>query len=138
MNLKSVQVQRVLVPIGMVVLFGLAWRAYGWPGLVAASGALVFWILLHFTRLVTLMGRAAKRPIGFVGSAVMLNAKLKPGMSLLHVVGLTRSLGERLSEEGVQPEVYRWRDAGQSQVTADFQDGKLQRWLMVRPQPDSD
>ncbi len=138
MNLKSAQVQRVLVFIGMVLLFGLGWRAYGWPGLLAASGALVFWVLLHLTRFATLMGRAATQPIGFVGSAVMLNAKLKPGMTLLHVVGLTRSLGERLSDEGVQPEVFRWRDAGQSQVTADFQDGKLQRWLMVRPDPDSD
>uniref|UniRef100_UPI003784B68A SDR family NAD(P)-dependent oxidoreductase n=1 Tax=Piscinibacter sp. TaxID=1903157 RepID=UPI003784B68A len=30
-------------------------------------------------------------------SAVMLNAKLKPGATLLHVIAMTRSIGERLS-----------------------------------------
>ena len=62
-----------------------------------------------------------------------LNAKLKPGVTLMHVMAMTRSLGERLSDEGAQPEVYRWRDNGHSTVTADFQDGKLVRWKLDRP-----
>ena len=35
------------------------------------------WVLLHFTRMMTILKRAANRPIGYVDSAVMLNAKLK-------------------------------------------------------------
>ncbi|MBP7532236.1 MAG: glycerate kinase, partial [Ottowia sp.] len=81
----------------------------------------------------TIMKRAADRPIGYVGSAVMLNAKLKPRMALLHVVGLTRALGERLSPEGTEPEVYRWRDPGDSHVTAEFEGGRLARWRLERP-----
>ena len=92
------------------------------------------WLLLHFTRLMTVMRRAAERPIGYVGSAVMLNAKLKPKVNLMHVVALTRSLGERLSEEGQEPEIYRWTDGTDSHVTCEFVNGRLVKWTLVRPQ----
>jgi hypothetical protein len=36
------------------------------------------------------MRKAANRPMGYVGSAVMLNARLKPGVNLMHVVAMTR------------------------------------------------
>ena len=42
-----------------------------------ATGAVVMWILLHFTRMVTVLSRAANRPVGHVDSAVMLNVKLR-------------------------------------------------------------
>ena len=61
------------------------------------------WILLHFTRMVTVLSRAGNRPIGHVASAVMLNAKLKKGVNLMHVIAMTKSLGERLSAENEQP-----------------------------------
>ena len=93
------------------------------------------WLLLHVTRLMTVMQRAARRPIGFVDSAVMLNAKLKPGATLMHVIAMTRSLGERLSAEGEQPERYRWTDAGDSSVTAVFAEGRLGAWELKRPAP---
>ena len=93
----------------------------------------VMWTLLHFTRLVQTMKRASQRPIGFVDSAVMLNAKLKTGMNLMHVIAMTKSLGERLSAENVQPEVYKWTDEGASFVTCTFKDGKLTEWAMTRP-----
>ena len=96
------------------------------------------WLLLHFTRVMTVLKRASDRPIGYVDSAVMLNAKLKPGVTLMHVMAMTRSLGERLSEENVQPEVYRWRDNGDSSVTAEFHGGKLHRWKLDRPSTDTD
>jgi hypothetical protein len=51
------------------------------------------WVLLYFTRLVQIMKRASKRPIGYVDSAVMLNAKLKTGLSLMHVIAMTQCLG---------------------------------------------
>ncbi|MEO7128062.1 MAG: glycerate kinase, partial [Rhodoferax sp.] len=40
--------QRVLIPVGGVVLIAAAYRAYGWAGVAAATGALVMWLLLHF------------------------------------------------------------------------------------------
>jgi hypothetical protein len=73
-----------------VVVVALAYRGYGWAGVAVATGGIVMWVLLNFTRMVTVLKRAADRPIGHVPSAVMLNAKLKPGMTLLHVVAMTR------------------------------------------------
>ena len=128
MNLRN-----ILVPLGAVALIGFGFSAYGWAGVAAVVGGLVMWALLHFTRLVNVMKKAAKRPIGYVGSAVMLNAKLKPRMPLLNVIALTRSLGERLSAEGAEPEVYRWRDPGDSHVTTEFEGGRLLRWQLQRP-----
>jgi hypothetical protein len=63
----------------------------------------------------------------------MLNAKLSKGRTLLHVVALTRALGEQRSPQDEQPELYRWTDAGGSFVDAEFQDGKLQSWALTRP-----
>ena len=129
------QFQRVLVPVGGVALVAAAHYAYGWPGVAMAAGALVMWVLLHFTRLTQVMVRAGKRPIGYVDSAVMLNAKLKPGSTLLHVIAQTQALGELLSPKDQQPEVFRWTDGGKSHVTCEFSGGKLVKWTLVRPEP---
>jgi hypothetical protein len=91
------------------------------------------WVLLHFNRMMTALRRAANRPIGYVDSAVMLNAKLKPGVPLLHVISMTKSLGELLSPKDEQPEIYRWTDGSASHVTCEFQGGKLVRWKLERP-----
>jgi hypothetical protein len=82
--------------------------------------------------------RAANRPIGYVGSAVMLNAKLQKGKTLMHVIAMTKALGELLSEKDVQPEVFRWTDGTQSHVTCTFLGGKLQSWVMFRPAQEPD
>jgi hypothetical protein len=125
--------QKIAIPILGVALIAIAYRAWGWPGVALAAGGIVMWMLLHFTRMMKVLQRAADRPIGYCDSAVMLNAKLKPGMTLLHVVAMTRALGEQMSEKDVQPEVYRWSDAGASHVTCTFQGGKLQGWELFRP-----
>ena len=75
--------------------------------MAAVATGLVMWMPLHFTRMMRVLKRAARRPIGHVDSAVMLNTRLKPGLSLLHVVAMTRALGQRQSEKDVQPEVFR-------------------------------
>ena len=125
--------QRVIVPIAGLLLIAAAYRSYGWGGLAIATGALVMWLLLHFTRMMQVLKRAANRPIGYVDSAVMLNARLRPGMTLLHVVAMTKSLGELRSPRQSQPELYRWTDGAQSHVSCEFQHGKLKKWEMVRP-----
>jgi hypothetical protein len=129
------QFQKYLVPLGAVALIAAAYHAYGWPGVAAAVGVLVMGMLLHFTRLMQVLKRAANRPIGYVDSAVMLNAKLRKGFTLLHVVAMTRSLGQLQSVKDAQPEVFRWTDGADSHVTCEFFAGKLAKWELVRPQP---
>ena len=124
----------VLVPLGCLALVVLAYRSYAWPGVAMAVGALVMWLLLHFTRMLQILKRAADRPIGFVGSAVMLNAKLRSGVTLMHVVALTRALGALQTPKDTQPEVFRWTDASGSSVTCTFVGGKLTRWELQRPE----
>ena len=116
----------------------LAYRLYGWAGVVAAFSVAVFWVLLHFTRMMQVLKRAAGRPVGYVESAVMLNAKLKPGMTLMHVIAMTRSLGLRLSDKDAQPEIFRWNDAGDSFVNCTFAGGKLAHHQLTRPKPGED
>ncbi len=91
------------------------------------------WLLLHFTRMMQILKRAADRPIGHVDSAVMLNVKLRPGVPLIHVIAMTRSLGALQSEKDEQPEMYRWTDGGNSHVTCEFRAGKLKKWALFRP-----
>jgi hypothetical protein len=111
----------------------VAWQAQGWAGVAMVSGGLVMWGLLHVTRLMTVLKRAADRPKGYVDSAVMLNVKLRPGVNLLHVMALTRSLGEMQSAEGANPEVFCWADSGGSEVTCTFEHGRLTHWSLQRP-----
>lgn len=125
--------QKGLIALGSLVLVVAAYRVAGWAGVAAAFAVLVMWLLLHFTRLMQVLQRAANRPVGSVDSAVMLNAKLQSGVSLLHVVAMTRSLGELVSVKDCQPECYRWTDAAQSSVTCEFLDGKLRKWMLARP-----
>jgi hypothetical protein len=127
--------QRIFLPILGVVVVAAAWQAAGWPGVALAGGAIVMWMLLHFTRLMKVLQRASNRPVGYCDSAVMLNAKLRPKVTLLHVVAMTRALGEQLSPKEEQPEVYRWTDGSASHVTCTFAHGKLVKWELVRPQP---
>ena len=137
MNFQQI-FSRVGVPILGVVAVALAYRSYGWQGVAVAATLLVMWALLHFNRLMQVLKRAAKRPIGYLDSAVMLNAKLKPGVTLMHVVAMTRALGELKSVKDRQPEVYRWTDGSESHVTCEFSGGKLVKWALVRPEPTED
>jgi hypothetical protein len=105
---------------------------YSWPGAAAAASALLTWLLLHFTRMMQILRRAAQRPMGYVASSVMLNAKLEPGSSLLHVVAMTHSLGELISAKDSMPEIYRWTDTSESHVTCEFSGGKLTKWTLFR------
>ena len=127
------QFQKILVPIASIVLVVAAYRGYGWAGVAGAVGALVMWILLHFTRMLQVLKRAANRPVGHVDSAVMLNAKLQKGVTLLHVLAMTRSLGVLLTPKDTQPEQFRWTDGTASHVTCLFVGGKLQHWELFRP-----
>jgi hypothetical protein len=87
--------------------------------------------LLQFNKAVRVMRQAGSAPVGYIGSAVMLNAKLQQGLPMLKIVMMTRSLGEKV---GDNPEAYRWTDPSGSHVTLELQGGKLVRWTLWRPQ----
>ena len=107
----------------------VGFMSYGWPGLLLALSVVVFWLLLQFSRAVRVMRNAAERPLGHIASAVMLQSKLQPGMRLLQIVALTRSLGEKLADE---PETFVWRDAGGDAVRVELRDGRVSAFRLDR------
>ena len=125
--------QKIWVPVAGAATVVLAYVYSGWPGVALVGGALVMWLLLHFNRMMQVLKRAANRPMGYVESAVMLNAKITPRASLMHVVAMTRSLGEQRSPDNTQPEVFRWTDSGGSFVDCTFAGGRLVGHLLTRP-----
>jgi uncharacterized protein (DUF58 family) len=104
--------------------------SYGWPGLVLALTAIVFWLLLQFSRAMRVMRKAGNAPLGQVGSAVMLNAKLRPGMTMLEILPLTGSLGAVVGDAA--DETFRWHDAGGAGVRMHLKNGRLQSWQLER------
>ena len=125
--------KRVGIPLAGLIAIALAWDRFGWQGVAIVATAIIMWVLMHFNRLMQVLKRAADRPVGHVDSAVMLNAKLKTGVTLMHVIAMTRSLGKLQSVPDQQPETYRWADNGLLYVDCEFNDGRLVRWDMVRP-----
>ncbi|WP_066337850.1 hypothetical protein [Azohydromonas lata] len=102
---------------------------HGWQGALMGLTVVAFWLLLQFNRAVRVMRNANRAPVGHVDSAVMLNAKLKPGMRMLDIVSLTRSLGQRLDGSG---ERWVWRDAGGARVEVEMKGGRCSRWSLAR------
>lgn len=116
------------IPLALAALFGGGWLLGG-KGVVLALTAIVFWLLLQFSRLMRLMQRAGSAPLGRVESAVMLQAKLREGMKLAELLAVSGSLGERV--EG-QSGCYRWRDAGGAWLDVQLERGRVRRWQLQR------
>lgn len=107
----------------------VGWFGYGWRGLVLALTVLAFWLLLQFSRTLRVLRAAARSPIGHVASAVMLQARLRQGMRLTEVIGITRSLGRKVNDD---PETFAWRDAGGDEVEVQFASGRCSQWRLRR------
>jgi hypothetical protein len=133
MPMKYLTLMRWIFPLLAIVFVVFSYDRWGWSGVAGSLGLIVMWVLLHFSRMMQVLRRAQGRPIGYVDSAVMLNAKLKSGVPLLHVLALTRALGLLLTEKDAQPEIFRWKDGGGSYVDATFQNGRLRSWALTRP-----
>jgi hypothetical protein len=127
-----IKLQKPVVAFAFLAILALAWRAWAWQGVAFAISGLVLWGLLHITRVLRILQRAAQRPVGYVDSAVMLNAKLRVGVPLLHVLALTRAIGQLESAKDAQPEVFCWTDPGGSQVRGEFVQGRLRHWTLTR------
>jgi len=118
-----------------VVAIAAGYTLYGWAGAVLGITIVVFWLLLQFTRVMRAMRIAGQAPVGHVPSAVMLNARLHAGMRLIDIIQLTRSLGEKLSDE---PETFAWHDDSGASVQVQLVAGRVQHWVLTRreqPEP---
>ncbi|MBA3597071.1 MAG: hypothetical protein H0W40_06805 [Methylibium sp.] len=112
-----------------VAAVAAGYASYGWPGVALAATVIVFWLLLQFSRALRTMQRAGRSPIGQVKSAVMLNTKLRPGMTMLDLLPMAGSLAQPVEGDGG---TFRWRDAGGVSVKVEFAGGRLQRWTLER------
>ena len=108
---------------------GVGFAAWGWRGALLGISVTVFWLLLQFSRALGAMRRAAQAPVGHVDSAVMLQARLQPGMLMMQVLPLTRSLGEKVTDE---PETWLWRDAGGDAVRVEMRAGRVSAVQLLR------
>jgi hypothetical protein len=115
----------------LATIFTIAtWQAYGLHGLAFAAGAIVFWLLLTLTRALRVMRIAGQVPVGRIDNAVMFHAGLARGMTMLQVVGRTKSLGSKVvgSEDD-----WRWSDGGGAGVVLHFERGRLASSRIERP-----
>jgi hypothetical protein len=112
-----------------VVAVAVGYAGYGWRGVVLAITVVAFWLLLQFSRALRAMRQASGRPVGTIGSAVMLNSRLRKGMRLIEILPITGSLGAKLKDE---PETFGWHDNGGDRVEIELVGGKLSAWRLVR------
>jgi uncharacterized protein (DUF58 family) len=113
-----------------VLAIAIGYVQYGWQGAVLGVTMVVFWLLLQFSKAMRVMRGASQAPVGRVDSAVMLHAKLRPGMRLLEILPLTRSLGRKVADD---PETFEWADASGASVRVELVGGRCRRWSLQRP-----
>lgn len=123
--LRSERFRSALWWLLALALLVTAWQQYGAAGLVLAAGVLLFWLLLQFTRVMTVMKNAARHPKGHVVDAARLHRRLRLGVKLFDLVRATGSLGEPASPEGAQPEIFHWTDSGGVRLVCRFDHGRL-------------
>ena len=103
---------------------------YGWQGVVFALTAILMLLLVQFTKLMRVMGRASRAPIGRRGNALVVEVRLKADMPLVDVLTLTGSLGEAVPN---QAHAYTWTDEGGDRLTLQFSpNSRLQSWQLQR------
>lgn len=107
---------------------------YGWQGVVFAVTAIVFWLMVQFSRLLRVLRTASRNPVGQIPNAVMFNAWLRSGMRLTDVLKVTRSIGRRVGD-GEDPEVWAWGDAAGDEVLVELVNGRVTRWKLQRAEP---
>jgi uncharacterized protein (DUF58 family) len=111
------------------VALAVGYASYGWPGMLLGVSVIVFWLLLQFSRSLRVMRNAAGRPVGSIDNAVMLHTKLKPGLRLLDILPLTRSLGQKVADD---PETFVWTDGGGDRVRVELRNGRCTAFALER------
>lgn len=112
-----------------VMAVAAGYVGYGWRGVALALTAVVFWLLLQFSRSLRVLQKAASQPVGSVANAVMLYAKVQPGMRLPQILALTHSLGRQVAQD---PETFVWRDEAGDEVNVVLRDGQVTERTLVR------
>ena len=107
-----------------------AFEAYGALGLAFAASAIVFWLLLTFSRAMRVMRNAGQAPVGRVPNAVMFQAGLARGMTLVQVLAKTKCLGRKVDGS---VDDWRWSDDAGASVVLHFERGRLRAWQLERP-----
>lgn len=115
-----------------VLALAAGWVGWGWRGVGLGVTVVVFWLLLQWSRAMRVLRQAAGRPKGHVDSAVMLQARLKPGMRLLDILPLTLSLGDAQPADPGE-ERFAWRDEGGAAVVVRLRGGRVLDWQFSRP-----
>ena len=113
----------------------LGWRSYGASGIAMAVSVIVFWLLLQYSQAIRAMRRAGEAPLGAIDSAVLLNARLRRGLTLLQLIALTHSLGRKVEGGEGDLEHFEWTDPGGSTVRVRLDRGRLATWELQRPAP---
>lgn len=113
-----------------VLAVAAGYLTQGWPGVVLAVTVVVFWMLLQFSRTLRAMRLAGRRPVGSTPNAVMLNARLREGLTMLQVLPLAGSLGRTEGEQA--EERFGWTDRAGDTVHTEFRQGRLLRWTLER------
>jgi hypothetical protein len=115
-----------------VLAVAAGWVGWGWRGVALAATVVVFWMLLQWSRVMRVLREAAGRPKGHVDSAVTLQSRLQPGMRLLDILPLTRSLGDAQPADDGE-ERFAWRDEGGASVVVRLRGGRVLDWQFSRP-----
>jgi hypothetical protein len=107
--------------------------SYGLAGVVLGVTVVVFWLLLQFTRAMRVMRQAGAAPVGMVGSAVMLQSRLREGMRMLELLPLAGALGRKLGEDPASgSETYEWRDPSGARLVVELRHGRCTGWRLAR------
>jgi hypothetical protein len=107
--------------------------SYGAAGVALGVTVVVFWLLLQFTRAMRVMRQAGAAPLGVVGSAVMLQARLRPGMRMLELLPLAGALGRKLGEDAARGgETFEWRDPSGARLVVELRHGRCTGWRLER------
>ncbi len=107
--------------------------SYGLAGIVLGVTVVVFWLLLQFTRAMRVMRQAGAAPLGRVGSAVMLQSRLRPGLRMLDLLPLAGALGRKLGEDPASgSETFEWRDPSGARLVVELRHGRCTGWTLAR------
>lgn len=105
---------------------------WGWRGALLGATLVVFWLLLQFSRSLRVLRQAGQAPMGQVANAVMLHSRLRPGMTLMQILPLSGSLGERTAAP--PDETFVWRDGAGDRVVVVLRGGRLAESRLERQQ----
>ncbi|MFM7532089.1 MAG: hypothetical protein ACKO5J_06325 [Rubrivivax sp.] len=117
----------------------VGWLQWGWQGVALAVTLTVFWLLLQFNRAVRAMRQASAAPVGRVGSAVMVHARMRRGMRLMELIPITRSLGKVVPADPAAGsglgarEAFGWEDESGARLRVNLVGGRVVSWVLERP-----